>query len=93
MGCPEKHGASCFFVLKPSSRLEFVNDGKIAAMAAFLSELPRIRGVRLLPYHNYAASKYEALQMLATLPARLPSEEALENARTMLRSAGLRVIQ
>ena len=77
-------------------RIPFVpdfNDGEIAAMAAFLSELPHIRGVRLLPYHNYAASKYEALQMFTALPARLPSEEALENARTMLRSAGLRVIQ
>lgn len=77
-------------------RIPFVpdfNDGEIAAMAAFLSELPHIRGVRLLPYHNYAASKYEALHMFAALPARLPSEEALENARTMLRSAGLRVIQ
>lgn len=77
-------------------RIPFVpdfNENEIAAMAAFLATLPHIRGVRLLPYHSYAASKYEALQMLATLPSRLPTEEALENARTMLCSAGLRVIQ
>ena len=76
-------------------RIPFVpdwNDGEVAAMAVFLSKLPRIRGVRLLPYHNYAASKYEALQMPAHLPARLPSDDAMATARKVLQDAGLYVI-
>lgn len=58
------------------------NDGEMEQIAAFSDTLQHVSGVRLLPYHNYAGSKYEALGMKNTLPPTLPSEEALEKARS-----------
>ena len=40
--------------------------------------------VKVLPYHNYAGSKYEALHMENTLPKILPTEEEIKNAEKML---------
>ena len=45
---------------------------KIRDFLAGLSSLPR---VKVLPYHNFAGSKYEALGMENTLPERMPSQE------------------
>ena len=44
------------------------NDGEIPAINRFLEELKNVVKVKILPYHNYAASKYEALGMENTLP-------------------------
>ena len=60
------------------------NDGEIPAMAKFLRDLRHVRKIKLLPYHNYAGSKYAALDMDNTLPARLPTEEALFEAAEWL---------
>jgi hypothetical protein len=40
----------------------------------------------VLPYHNYAGSKYEALNMANTLPNRLPTDEELEAARNLIKN-------
>lgn len=53
------------------------NDGEIAAITAFLSELKNGVRVRVLPYHNFAGSKYAALDMDNTLPAERPTQETV----------------
>ena len=68
-------------------RIPFVpayNDGEIERIARFIAPMKHITKIRLLPYHNYAGSKYEALGMENTLPERLPTEEALASARETL---------
>lgn len=60
------------------------NDGEIPAMAKFLRELNHVSKIKLLPYHNYAGSKYAALEMNNTLPARLPTEDELTEAAAWL---------
>ena len=62
------------------------NDGQIEKIACFLAQLNNITKIRVLPYHNYAGSKYEALNMANTLPNRLPTDEELEAARNLIKN-------
>ena len=62
------------------------NDGQIEKIACFLAQLKNIIKIRVLPYHNYARSKYEALNMANTLPSRLPTDEELEVARNLIKN-------
>ena len=62
------------------------NDSQIEKIALFLAPLQNIKKIRVLPYHNYASSKYEALNMANTLPSRLPTDEELEAARNLIKS-------
>jgi len=39
---------------------------------------------KVLPYHNYSGSKYEALGMENCLPERLPEEDDLTQTRKLL---------
>ncbi len=70
-------------------RIPFVpgwNDGEVEAIGQFLSMLHHVTGVRVLPYHAYAASKYAALDIPSALPPVMPTREALEQAvRTLER--------
>lgn len=59
------------------------NDGEMEAIRDFLSGLKGITGVKVLAYHNFAGSKYAALDMKNTLPHTLPTEEELEIARSL----------
>lgn len=68
------------------------NDNEIEKIGSFLSKLNNLTKVRLLPYHNYAGSKYIALGMKNTLPSRLPTTEELNFAILKLKSFGLNVI-
>ena len=52
-----------------------LNSYQIEKMAELLKAFKNITRVRVLPYHNYAGSKYAALDMENTLPNRLPSNE------------------
>jgi len=61
------------------------NDGQIEKIACFLAPLQNVTKVRVLPYHNYAGTKYAALNMENTLPKRLPTEEELERARNTIK--------
>ena len=72
-------------------RIPFVpdyNDTEMEAMAELLAPLRCITRVRVLPYHSYAGSKYEALGLKNTLPHRLPTEEQLERATTLFEGIG-----
>ena len=62
------------------------NDGQIEKIALFLSKLKHITAIRLLPYHNYASSKYAALNMKNTLPSKLPTDEELKAAKDLMKS-------
>lgn len=43
----------------------------------FLKPLKNVKKVRVLPYHNYAGSKYKALGIENKLPKRLPTEQEI----------------
>lgn len=71
-------------------RIPFVpqyNDDQIEKIAEFIANLQSVKAVKVLPYHNYAGSKYKALGMENTLPAKLPTEEQLQNAEAMIQKA------
>lgn len=65
-------------------RIPFVpefNENEIEKISAFLSDFKNILSVKVLPYHNYAGSKYKSLGLENTLPTHLPTEEQINNAR------------
>ncbi len=68
-----------------------LNDGEMGAIASFLAELKNIVRVKVLPYHDYAVSKYESLGKPYPTDAALPSREECDAARELLRRAGLTV--
>ena len=76
-------------------RIPFVpgyNDGEIIEIATFLKTLKNLTGVRILPYHNYASTKYDSLDMENTLPARVPDDAEIEKAKDIIASMGLKVL-
>lgn len=60
------------------------NDGEVAAIAAFLAQLKNVVAVRVLPYHNFAGSKYTALNMENTLPPERPSEQMVNAVQSYI---------
>ncbi len=68
------------------------NDGEMAKIAEFLSGLNNLVGVRVLPYHNYAGSKYASLEMENTLPERVPTDDEMAAAKKIFADKGLKVI-
>ena len=69
------------------------NSAEAEAIAGVLSELTCVTKIRVLPYHNFAASKYAALGISHTLPPSLPSVAELEQARQLLQTlTGLTVL-
>ena len=73
-------------------RIPFVpnlNDNQIEKIGEFLSKLKNITKVRVLPYHNYAGSKYDSLGIKNTLPLTVPASEQIERAVETLKKYGL----
>jgi len=68
------------------------NADQMPQIEALLCELKHLTGVRVLPYHNYAGSKYEALNMENMLPTILPGEKEMEQVKQYMLEKGLRVI-
>lgn len=69
-------------------RVPFVpgyNDGEMPKIREFLDTLTHVSKVELLPYHNFAGSKYDALGMENTMPQDLPTKEQLKQAEKELR--------
>lgn len=60
------------------------NDDQPDKIAEFLKPLKSIKAIKVLPYHNYAGSKYIALGMENTLPDVLPTEEQIKKAEDLL---------
>ena len=61
------------------------NSDQINEIAVFLSRLKHITKVRVLPYHNYAGSKYEALGLQNTLPPTIPTDEELSEVKNTIK--------
>lgn len=61
------------------------NDNQIEKIAVFLSEIKNITKIRLLPYHNYAGSKYNSLDMVNALPQDLPDKDELREAKDLFK--------
>lgn len=73
-------------------RIPFVpncNSDQIEKIATFLAPLKAVKAVKVLPYHNYAKTKYASLDIPDTSPELLPKEEEIEAARQILRKNGL----
>ena len=69
------------------------NDGQIEKISRFLARLKNVCGIRVLPYHNYAGSKYSALNIPGTLPQRLPTEAEIKAAEEAIKAiTGLAVL-
>lgn len=73
---------------KTEIRIPYVpcyNDGEVEGIARLLAPLKNVTRVRVLPYHSYAGSKYEALGMTQTLPDRMPTDEEIKKAEATIR--------
>ena len=67
------------------------NDTECTAIAKFLSPL-HINKVKVLQYHRYAGSRYEALGLTNTLPVTTTTFEDVETAVQILKSHGLNAV-
>ncbi len=59
------------------------NSDQAEKIAEFVKGLENVTGVKVLAYHNYAASKYSALGMKCTLPETVPTDEEIKNAEKL----------
>lgn len=74
---------------KTEVRIPYVpeyNSDQIQKIADYLKEIKNLTKVRVLPYHNYAASKYCSLDMVNNLPSVLPTDEEIKQAESILSS-------
>lgn len=79
---------------KVEIRIPFVpdyNSNQIEKIADFLSKLKNITKVKVLPYHNYAGTKYKSLDMPNTLPGKLPEDSDIKAAEKILETYGLTI--
>ena len=68
------------------------NDRECENIAKFLSCLRGITKVKVLQYHSFSASRYEALGMINTLPDTETTFNNVENAVSILKQYGLNAI-
>ena len=71
-------------------RIPFVpdyNSDQIEKIRDFVKELKNVKKVKVLPYHNFAASKYKALCMKDSLPKVLPTKEDTDKAQALFDDA------
>ena len=59
------------------------NDGQMEKIARFLSEFKCITKARIIPYHNFAGSKYLSLNKENKLPCRLPTSQELDAVKKL----------
>ena len=73
--------------------LPSVNDGEVLlAIADFLLSIPSLTGIRLLPYHDFARSKFTAVGLPDTMPmVDKPSPGIMEGLKNTVRNLGLTV--
>ena len=68
------------------------NDCECEDIAKFLSSMQGITKVKILQYHSFSASRYEALGMLNTLPDTQTTLKDVESAVSILKRYGLNAI-
>ncbi len=60
------------------------NDGQMEKIANFLQPLTCVKKIRVLPYHDFARSKYRSLGLPDTMPeVKLPTEDELAPVRSL----------
>ena len=62
------------------------NADQVEKIAYFLSDLKHVTKIRVLAYHNYAGSKYAALNIENTLPIQLPTDAEIQKAKDLIKS-------
>lgn len=67
------------------------NENQIEKIAFFLTQLKNISKVKVLPYHNYAGSKYNSLGIPNTLPEFLPNENEITHIKNIIKTYGLTI--
>lgn len=70
-------------------RIPFVpeyNAQETDKIASFISTLKHVSAVKVLKYHNFAASRYEALGMENTLPTQVPDDAETEKAKAIIKT-------
>ncbi len=67
------------------------NEKELDGIGKFLSRMRGITKVRVLPYHNFAGSKYDALGLENTLPQGLPTQNEITMYENTLKKYGLSV--
>ena len=81
---------------KTEIRIPFVpryNSDQIEKIGEFLSGLKNLTKIKVLPYHNYAGTKYKSLNMEDTLPkVELPSDDDLHAAVDILKKYNLNAV-
>lgn len=60
------------------------NKDQLEKIARFLKPLQNITKIKILPYHNYAGSKYDALGIPNTLPTLLPTAFEIQTAEKIM---------
>ncbi len=71
-----------------------MNDGEVEKIADLLCSLKNLTKLRVLPYHSFAGSKYEAVEMKNTLPTfGMPTAEKMKEVNEYFRSRGLCVVE
>ncbi len=68
------------------------NDRECDKIGEFLSNLKGISKVKVLQYHSFAASRYQALAMTNTLPDTETTYEDIESAIKILKKHGLNAV-
>ena len=68
------------------------NDGECKKIGSFLSKLKGITKVKVLQYHSFAKSKFEAINLKNTLPNTETTFDDVESAVKILKSFGLNAI-
>lgn len=67
------------------------NADQMERIADYLAELKSLDKVRILPYHNFAGSKYRALSRKNELPEKLPETDELRMVYSLFTERGLQV--
>ncbi len=67
------------------------NSDQAEKIAELLKGFKNICEVKVLPYHNFAATKYKSLDMEDTLPPQKPEDEEINAVRNYFRECGLNV--
>lgn len=71
-----------------------MNDDQYEKIADLLCTLKNLTKMRVLPYHSFAGSKYDAVDMENTMPkVEMPSAEKMKEMNEYFRSRGLNVVE
>lgn len=75
-------------------RIPFVPDcnaDQMEKIAEFLTKIENVVKVRILPYHNYAGTKYKALGFENSLPERIPLREEIIQVENVMKKRGINI--